>query len=132
MISFRKSSSGIDGFLGDGTPIPKEDVERALSSGEPIYIMCKEQCSGATTTTLTDGRIIQLGKEGLRLIVIKASQKATGRRLDRGKQSLDGVLRDRLAWITDGQVADEDRLKQLVGKFNASRRDGDPKVGRAL
>ena len=93
--------------------------------------MCKEQCGGATTTTLTDGRIIQLGKEGLRLIVIKASQKATGRRLDRGKQSLDGVLRDRLSRITDGQV-DEDRLKQLVGKFNASRRDGDPKVGRAL
>ena len=34
MISFRKSSSGIDGFLGDGTSIPKGDVERALSSGE--------------------------------------------------------------------------------------------------
>ena len=34
MLSFRKSSSGIDGFLGDGTPIPKGDVERALSSGE--------------------------------------------------------------------------------------------------
>ena len=34
MISFRKSSSGIDGFLGDGTPIPKGDVERALSPGE--------------------------------------------------------------------------------------------------
>ena len=81
---------------------------------------------GAITYNLLDGRIIQLGKEGLRLIVIKASQKATGR-LDRGKQSLDGVLRDRLSWITDGQV-DEDRLKQLVGKFNASRRDGDPKV----
>ena len=88
------------------------------------------QRGGATTPNLTDGRVIQLGKEGLRLIVIKASQKATGR-LDRGKQSLDGVLRDRLSWITDGQV-DEDRLKQLVGKFNASRRDGDPKVGRAL
>lgn len=43
MISFRKSSKGIDGFLGDGTPIPREDVEKALSSGEPIYFMCTEQ-----------------------------------------------------------------------------------------
>ena len=43
MISFRKSSKGVDGFLGDGTPIPKEDVEKALSSGEPFYFMCKEQ-----------------------------------------------------------------------------------------
>ena len=95
------------------------------------FILCVKS-SGATTPTLKDGRTILLGKEGLRLIVIKASQKATGRRrLDRGEQSLGGVLRERLSWITDGQV-DEDRLKQLAGKFNASRRDGDPKVGRAL
>ena len=33
MISFRKSASGVDGFLGDGTPIPKTEVEKALSSG---------------------------------------------------------------------------------------------------
>ena len=62
----------------------------------------------------------------MRLIVIKASQKATGL-LDRGKQSLEGVLRDRLSCINHGHV-DENRLKQLVGKFNASRRNGDPKV----
>ena len=107
----------------------RERMWRRLFLRVSQFILCV-QSRGATKPTLSDGRIIQLGKEGLRLIVIKASQKATGR-LDRGKQSLDGVLRDRLSWITDGQV-DEDRLKQLLGKFNASRRDGDPKVGRAL
>ena len=76
-----------------------------------------------------DGRIIQLGKSGLKLSVIKASQKATAR-VDQGKQSLEGVLRSRLSWINEGRV-EEDRLKQLVGKFNASRRNGDPKVCRA-
>ena len=62
--------------------------------------------------------------------VIKASQKATGRDDHRGKQSLEGVLRSRLSWIKDGHV-DEERLKQLAGKFNASRRNGDPKVYKA-
>ena len=36
MISFRKSAGGVDGFLGDGTTIPRGEVEKALSSGVQV------------------------------------------------------------------------------------------------
>ena len=58
--------------------------------------------------------------------VIKASQKSKGP-IGRGKQSLEGVLRDRLSSVNNGNV-DESVLKPLVGRFNASRKHGDPKV----